>query len=122
MWFQIFQDGPEYEARKRKGTFSPPALSLKTLHDAVPRHLHSPSTLKSLIYIARHIAFTYALYRFGLSINSLCSVIPAKSSTTAGRLIRHCIRPTLWLLYWGFQGLTFAGLWALGILDLLTRE
>ena len=30
-WFQIFQDGPEYDAPKRRRTFTPPHLSLKEL-------------------------------------------------------------------------------------------
>ena len=61
LWFQIFRDGPEHEARKKRGTFTPPNLSLK-LHDAMPRHLHEKSTLKSLSYILRHIAFTWNFY------------------------------------------------------------
>ncbi|KAF8888935.1 fatty acid desaturase-domain-containing protein [Gymnopilus junonius] len=72
-WFQIFQDGPEYEARKRRGKFTPPVVSLKQLRDAVPHHLFERSTTKSLAHMFRHFVII------------------------------------LWLLYWGWQGIAFAG-------------
>jgi hypothetical protein len=113
LWFQIFQDGPEYEARKNRGTFIPPNLSLKQLHDAVPRHLHQKSTLKSLTYILRHIAFTWGFYYLGTIINISTSHYFG-GNAFATILVKYFVRPSLWILYWGWQGITFAGIWCLG--------
>ena len=110
-WFQIFQDGPEYEARRRRGTFTPPNLSLKQLHDAVPRHLHEKSTLKSLSYVIRHIAFTFGFYYLATFINISTSSLCGRDVTL---LLKYFVRPCLWILYWGWQGITFAGIWCLG--------
>ena len=113
LWFQIFQDGPEYEARKKRGTFTPPNLSLKQLHDAIPRHLHQKSTFKSLGYILRHVAFTCGFYYLATLINIL---IPSCSGGNAfAMLLKYLIRPSLWILYWGWQGIIFAGIWCLGV-------
>lgn len=111
LWFQIFQDGPEYEARRRRGTFTPPNLSLKQLHDAVPRHLHEKSTLKSLSYVIRHIAFTFGFYYLATFINISTSSLCGRDVTL---LLKYFVRPSLWILYWGWQGITFAGIWCLG--------
>lgn len=113
-WFQIFQDGPEYEARKKRTAFSPPNLCLKQLHDAVPKRLHKKSTLKSLRYLFRHLACTYAFFRLGLLINAFTYTGP--SATSFGLIATYFIRYALWILYWGWQGITFAGLWCLGML------
>lgn len=113
LWFQIFQDGPEYEARKKRGTFTPPDLSLKQLHDAIPRHLHQKSTFKSLAYVLRHVAFTCGFYYLATLIN-----IPNPSrcgGNAIAMLFKYFIRPSLWILYWGWQGITFAGIWCLGM-------
>lgn len=113
LWFQIFQDGPEYEVRKKRGTFAPPNLSLKQLHDAIPRHLHQKSTLKSLGYVLRHAAFACGFYYLATLIN------PSTPSRCGGNalamLLKYFIRPSLWILYWGWQGITFAGIWCLGV-------
>ncbi|KAG6864376.1 hypothetical protein C0991_010084, partial [Blastosporella zonata] len=108
IWFQIFQDGPEYEARKRKGTFTPPNLSLKDLRDAVPPELFERSTFKSLYYIVRHLAFTCAFYYFATHINDIAQLAPDDP------MAHSLVRATLWILYWGWQGVTIAGIWCLG--------
>ncbi|PPQ68888.1 hypothetical protein CVT25_009011 [Psilocybe cyanescens] len=111
-WFQIFQDGPEYEARKARGNFTPPNLSFKDLHQAVPRHLFERSIIKSAVYLFRHLFFTYLFYRLALSIESITAI--GSHSTFLELCIYYIIRPTLWIGYWGWQGITFAGLWCLG--------
>ncbi|KAG5653713.1 hypothetical protein H0H81_011117 [Sphagnurus paluster] len=103
-WYQKFQDGPEYEARRRKGTFTPPDLSLKDVRDAVPPHLFQRSTLKSLFYILRHLAFTYAFYYIATHIDCI-----AQAVTDGGLPGSSFVRSVLWILYWGWQGVTFAG-------------
>ena len=108
LWFQIFQDGPEYEARKKRGTFTPPNLSLKQLHDAIPRHLHQKSTFKSLGYILRHVAFTCGFYYLATLIN-----IPVPGCRGGNAFVM--LLKSLWILYWGWQGIIFAGIWCLGV-------
>ncbi|KAF8062488.1 fatty acid desaturase-domain-containing protein [Lyophyllum atratum] len=113
IWYQRFQDGPEYEARRRKGTFKPPNLSLKDLRDAVPPHLFEKSTFKSLFYLFRHLAFTYAFYYIATQIDVIAHTISG-GDTPGYTLTRSLVRGTLWTLYWGWQGVTFAGIWCLG--------
>ncbi|KDR74658.1 hypothetical protein GALMADRAFT_98973 [Galerina marginata CBS 339.88] len=112
-WFQTFQDGPEYEIRKRRRTFSPPNLSIKRLHNAVPHRLFERSTIRSLGYIFRHLAITFLFYYLATFIDVFTSTRTPHCSSF--EWILHCLtRPVLWLLYWGWQGITFAGLWCLG--------
>ncbi|KAF9447277.1 hypothetical protein P691DRAFT_793638 [Macrolepiota fuliginosa MF-IS2] len=112
IWFQIFQDGPEYEARRRRKTFTPPTLSLKQLRDAVPRHLFERSTAKSSLYIATHILLTIGLHLSAKRIAPALDLLAA--STGHNLLVRHILRPLVWLLFWGWQGMFFAGIWCLG--------
>ena len=105
-WFQIFQDGPEYEARKRRRTFIPPHLSLKELRQAVPQRLYERSTLKSLGYIFRHILVAC----FFFYVVNLFSGL-----TTAFLPWTNFLRPFLWVMYWGWQGMVFSGFWCLGM-------
>ncbi|KAK7449307.1 hypothetical protein VKT23_013450 [Stygiomarasmius scandens] len=105
-WYQIFQDGPEYEQRKQKGSFIPPNISIKDVHAAVPKHLFKRSTSISLYYILRHLAVTYAFHQLGLKIDSVTVSSPP--------IWRPVITASFWLLYWGWQGMAFAGIWCLG--------
>ncbi|KAF4612656.1 hypothetical protein D9613_011843 [Agrocybe pediades] len=109
-WFQIFQDGPEYEARKQRGTFTPPNLSLKELRQAVPRHLYEKSTLKSLGYLFRHVFIACSFYRLVTLIDG-CLVAHARCGLLS---FTGLLRPVLWILYWGWQGMVFSGFWCLG--------
>lgn len=113
LWSKIFQNGPEYTARIKKGTYTPPDVSIKQLRDAVPKRLHEKSTLTSLVYILRHLACMYAIYRLGVLIDA-CVTVAKGSRAGSNILVDYFIRPTLWLVYWGWQGITFAGLWCLG--------
>lgn len=114
-WFQIFQDGPEYEARKRREKFTPPVVSLKQLRDAVPRHLFERSTTKSLAYLFRHFAIMYIFYHLAAQIDAFTGVDQHMSARSLVQLFfKYVIRPSFWFLYWGWQGIALAGLWCLG--------
>ncbi|KAG6896788.1 hypothetical protein C0992_006061 [Termitomyces sp. T32_za158] len=97
IWFQVFQDGPEYEARKHKGTFTPPNVSLRDIHAVVPPELFHRSTVKSLCYIARHLAFTFGFYYLATQINN------AARFMSDAPIMQQFIRGMLWMLYWGWQ-------------------
>ncbi|KAF8880792.1 fatty acid desaturase-domain-containing protein [Infundibulicybe gibba] len=112
IWFQLFQDGPEYEARKKKGIFTPPNLTMKDLHNAVPRHLFERSTAKSLFYICRHLAFTFTFYYLATQINYIVGLVAGDSLRATAT--RHFLSVSLWVAYWGWQGIAFAGIWCLG--------
>ncbi|KAG6908665.1 hypothetical protein DXG01_003759 [Tephrocybe rancida] len=116
IWFQIFQDGPEYEARKHKGTFTPPNLSLKHLREAVPPELFEKSTLKSLYYLLRHLAFTLFFYHIATRISDIAQV------ATSVPLAQAFIRAVLCILYWGWQGVAFAGIWCLGYSEVTSTD
>ncbi|KAG6872663.1 hypothetical protein C0995_007858 [Termitomyces sp. Mi166 len=108
IWYQVFQDGPEYEARKHRGTFTPPNISIKDVRAAVPPELFKRSTLKSIYYIARHLAFTLGFYYIATQISNIARFL------TDVPMIQQLVRGILWMLYWGWQGVTFAGIWCLG--------
>ncbi|KAG5644851.1 hypothetical protein DXG03_007581 [Asterophora parasitica] len=108
VWYQIFQHGPEYEARRKKGTFTLPNLSLKDVRAAVPPHLFERSTWKSLFYIARHLVFTFAFYYTATQIDVIARLVIGGAPG-----IQSVIKGVLWILYWGWQGVAFAGIWCL---------
>ncbi|KAH0581132.1 hypothetical protein H2248_012260 [Termitomyces sp. 'cryptogamus'] len=108
IWFQVFQDGPEYEARKHKGTFTPPNISMKDIRAAVRPELFERSTVKSLYYIARHLFFTFGFYCIATHISNIARF------TTNVPVMQQLVRGVLWILYWGWQGVAFAGIWCLG--------
>lgn len=117
IWYQIFQDGPEYEARKGRGTFTPPNLSIKDIHNAVPRHLFEKSTPKSLLYLSRHLAITYGFYYLATQIDNITH-LAVMGDGMRYAFARRLLHMTLWILYWGWQGMAFAGIWCLGTLRL----
>ncbi|EPQ51969.1 hypothetical protein GLOTRDRAFT_108012 [Gloeophyllum trabeum ATCC 11539] len=111
-WYQIFQDGPEYEARRQKSTFILSNLALKDVHAAVPKHLFQRDTLKSLYYILQHLAFTYAFYMLGTRIDGF--VWSLGKTYAIGPAVGVLLRSVLWVIYWFWQSIAFAGIWCLG--------
>ncbi|KAF9463198.1 fatty acid desaturase-domain-containing protein [Collybia nuda] len=112
-WYQVFQDGPEYEARKRTGSFTPPNITIKDVRDAVPRHLFEKSTPKSLFYLSRHLGITYSFYYLATQIDNITYFVITGDSVRHD-FARYLIRMIFWVLYWGWQGMAFAGIWCLG--------
>ncbi|KAL6306850.1 fatty acid desaturase-domain-containing protein [Sparassis latifolia] len=110
-WAPLIHDSPGYQARRAR-PFQPPNLSIKDIHAAVPRHLFEKSTLKSLIYVGRHVALTIGFYVFATHIGSLagqlCAVVGCVGRI--GPLLELC----LWAAYWFWQSVLFTGLWTLG--------
>lgn len=111
----FFRDAPEYEARARQTHFSPPTVSIKELHAAVPRHLFEKDTFKGLFYVARHLLITYILYCGASQIDSaafsICGSPCNIALTTSARFL-------LWCTYWFWQSVAFTGIWSLGELRL----
>ncbi|PBK76091.1 hypothetical protein ARMSODRAFT_876574 [Armillaria solidipes] len=110
-WYQIFQDGPEYEARRKRSTFTPPNVTLKDVRDAVPKHLFECSTFWGLFYVFKHLAITYAFHLFATRIDDISQFIVGGSNDT--RPLHSLISAFLWLTFWAWQGFAFAGIWCL---------
>lgn len=107
----FFHNGPEYEARLNK-PFAPPKVTLKEIHDAVPKHLLSKNHTKATLYVLRDITFTLFLYRFAYCIT------PWAASDFGGHITsswqKAIVKSSLWMFYWWFQGLVGAGIFCLG--------
>ncbi|TCD68732.1 hypothetical protein EIP91_009878 [Steccherinum ochraceum] len=102
----MFSNGPEYEARLRK-PFTPPRISLKQLHDAVPKHLMQKDTLRSAGFVVRDLVFCAALFACAFYIGPAArtgfgGLVPV---TAAWQV--QLIQGFLWLSYWWWQGLVF---------------
>jgi Domain of unknown function (DUF3474) len=116
VWYQLFQDGPEYEARRKRSAFTPPNLTLKDVHDAVPKHLFKKNTFKSLYYVLRHLAVTVLFYYLATQIEGFVDRLIDRNNL----VLRALVRTVLWFTYWIWQGFAFAGIWCLGnVSDLL---
>ncbi|KAK7062763.1 hypothetical protein VNI00_000252 [Paramarasmius palmivorus] len=116
-WYQVFRDGPEYERRRAKGVFTPPNVSIKDLHAAIPKHLFVKSTPKSLYYIIRHLLVTYLFYYLASNIDLIASKASqwlASESLELSTTVKATLIPILWVQYWAWQGFAFAGIWCLG--------
>ncbi|SJL05747.1 related to Delta(12) fatty acid desaturase [Armillaria ostoyae] len=92
-------DSPEYLERRRTA-FSPPTVTLKEIHDAVPKHLLKGNPVLATLYVLRDICFTILLFKLASCISDI----------EAGILVRVF----LWLAYWWVQGLVWAGIFCLG--------
>jgi hypothetical protein len=108
----MFRDGPEYESRIKRSTFTPPNITLKDVHDAVPKRLFEKNTLKSLYYVFRHLALTYMFYHLATRIGAVVGMM--EHTFELRSVYSVLIRGALWVVYWGWQGIAFAGLWCLG--------
>ncbi|PBL01022.1 hypothetical protein ARMGADRAFT_1043115 [Armillaria gallica] len=92
-------DSPEYLERRRT-PFSPPTVTLKEIHDAVPKHLLKGNPVLATLYVLRDISFTLLLFKLASHISDI----------QAGLFVRSF----LWLAYWWVQGLVWAGIFCLG--------
>ncbi|KAI0360610.1 hypothetical protein OH77DRAFT_702383 [Trametes cingulata] len=103
----MFKNGPEYEQRLTR-PFVPPTITLKQLHDAVPKHVLQKDPLRSTGYVLRDVFFCVLFFVFGASIepmvtSSFWGLIPLTSTWHVS-----LARTTLWLVYWWWQGIAFA--------------
>ena len=118
---RLLHDSPEYTARAQRAPQLPPPpvpVPLAQLRAAVPARLFVRSTLWSLAYIIRHVACTYAIYALGTRIGWLNDAL-GLGKAGAACAGRWALVGGLWTVYWGVQGLAFAGVWCLGALFLM---
>ncbi|EPQ53468.1 hypothetical protein GLOTRDRAFT_130803 [Gloeophyllum trabeum ATCC 11539] len=106
-----FKNSREYEARLRK-PFVPTSVTLKQVHDAVPKELLKPNEWLSMYYVLRDVALCSGFFFLASQIDPWAKtsyggyVEPGWQTTTA--------RWALWAAYWWFQGLTWGGIFCLG--------
>lgn len=94
--------------------FVPPTITLKQLHDAVPKHLLQKDPLRSTGYVLRDVFFCILFFGFGASIEPLVTssfggYVPL---TVAWQI--SLVRAALWLVYWWWQGIAFASFFCIG--------
>ncbi|KAF8192985.1 fatty acid desaturase-domain-containing protein [Pholiota molesta] len=106
-----FRNGPEYEARLKR-PFAPPTVSLKEIHDAVPKHLLKKNEPRAALYIVRDIVFTLFLYKFATSITPWAAT--DFGGYVTGNPQKTAVKTALWLSYWWVQGMVNAGIFCLG--------
>lgn len=100
--------------RRLSRPFIPPKVTLKQIHDAVPKHLLQKDTFRSLGYVFRDFALCVALFAFAAYIDPISrtgcfGLIPAVRPWQ----VMLC-RTALWLCYWWWQGLVFASFFCIG--------
>ena len=94
--------------------FIPPTVTLKQIHDAVPRHLLRKDPLRSTGYVFRDVFFCALFFAFGAVIEPLVSTnflgfVPFTSPWQA-----MLARSLLWLTYWWWQGIAFTSFFCIG--------
>ncbi|TBU48918.1 fatty acid desaturase-domain-containing protein [Dichomitus squalens] len=109
----MFKNGPEYEERLAR-PFVPPTVTLKQIHDAVPKHLLQKDPLRSTGYVVRDVFFCALFFAFGAAIEPLVSsnflgFVPLTSPWQA-----TLARSLLWLTYWWWQGIAFTSFFCIG--------
>ncbi|KAF8308723.1 uncharacterized protein EI90DRAFT_3129707 [Cantharellus anzutake] len=105
--YNPFYDGPEYKERLRKD-YRIPTITLKQIHEAIPKDAYEKSTLKGLSYVARDIFFSLLFYKLATYID------PFADSLEQGHWVRFGVKWSLWSLYWYSAGIAWAGMWTLG--------
>ncbi|THH17323.1 hypothetical protein EW146_g3466 [Bondarzewia mesenterica] len=104
----MFSNGLEYEARLTT-PFAPPTVTLKQIHDAVPKHLLQRSNVKAALYVLRDIILAAIFLVLATKIDTVTSII-----IPGGGWSNRLLKAGLWGVYWWFQGLVGGGIFCLG--------
>ncbi|CCM00809.1 uncharacterized protein FIBRA_02851 [Fibroporia radiculosa] len=93
--------------------FVPPPITLKQIHDAVPKHLLRKDPWRSTYFCIRDVSFCGLFFYFGLSIERILrSEFGGYLPLTAAWQVKLG-RALLWMAYWWWQGLSFASFFCL---------
>jgi len=106
----IFEDGPEYKARLEK-PYELPKVTLKQIHDAVPKELHKRSTIKGAAWAVRDALLCAAFYQAAKYIDPFVDTLKGQNINPWAVF---AIKWTLWSTYWFFQGLTGGAIFCIG--------
>lgn len=130
----MFSNSPEYEARfvpstvfvkparspsslhfrRLRRPFVPPRVTLKEIHDAVPKELLRKDPLRSAAYISRAVALAVTLFSLAFNITNLSTtgffgLVPVHSAWQV-----RLLQGALWTFYWLWQGFVFTSFFCLG--------
>jgi len=97
-----------YSLRK---PFSPPEVTLKEIHSAVPKQLLRRSPALASYYIGRDLLLATSFAMFATYIPTIAHKV---STTLLASWTRLPVKALLWCAYWWFQGLVGAGIFCLG--------
>ena len=92
--------------------FAPPTATLKELHSAVPKDLLRKRPLLAAAYIVRDVALSITFFALATRAHAIaghCAVWTGLNWTSA------VAKMVLWMAYWWFQGLLWAGIFCLGV-------
>ena len=92
----------------------PPRVTVKEIHDAVPKELLRKDPLRSTACIARAVFLAVALFALAFNITTLSAtgfhgLIPVHSTLQA-----RLLQSALWMFYWLWQGFVFSSFFCLG--------
>lgn len=87
------------EVVENSSAFTPPAYTIKEVHDAIPAHCFRPNTLLSIAYIVRDFATAFVFAYIAI--------------TYVPKIENQGFRIFAWGFYSFWQGLVFTGLWEL---------
>ena len=92
----------------------PPTVTLKQIHDAVPKHLLQKDALRSTGYVLRDVFFCTLFFAFAAGIEPMLAsdffgYLPLASPSHAS-----LARTLLWLTYWWWQGIAFTSFFCVG--------
>ncbi|KAL4251337.1 Fatty acid desaturase [Abortiporus biennis] len=103
---------PEYHERLARSDFTPPAISIKDVHAAVPRRLFERNTWKGLLCFSRQLAMTAIFFLFATRIDNVVRSLGTRYAL--GAPVRDLVSWALWIVYWFWQSVSFTGLWTFG--------
>jgi hypothetical protein len=86
-------------------------VSISQIRGVVPRELFRRSTRTGLYYTARSVGFPILLWILSQHIDATADTL--RLQTSSG-ILGTGLRYGLWISYWWWQGITFAGIWCLG--------
>lgn len=89
--------------------FVPPTITLKEIHAAVPKHLLRKNAWLSAYYCVRDVVCCAAIFYYGFHIETILANVPLGAAWQV-----RGARAALWLVYWIFQGLSFASFFCIG--------
>lgn len=98
---------------RSKRPFRPPKVTLKQIHDAVPKELLRKDPIMSASYIIRDVMLCTLLFKFSGYIPLLTTMLCGRNSL----LPKGCeslAKGLLWLWYWWWQGLVFTSFFCIG--------
>ena len=128
----MFRNGPEYEARsisllqaailfsypslnRLQTDFKPPEITIKEIHDAIPKNILRRQQALSAYYILKDIALALSFYKAATYIPVASQYL--SRSLQLNEWIVASMTWSLWSVYWWFQGLVWAGIFCLGMID-----